>query len=149
LRATSPSLLQHCKRQRCHRCDLGSSDVRLTFVELSSDDSFKPYCPAPCRPVVIRTVLPSCLFIQHLFDFRPTFVRCSLDVCLTSVQSLCVTGHSQQRTVFFKFVIGATRRSWLEGGYVLTPLPTNRARIRRVRRSLEEQDQNREIQTIH
>jgi hypothetical protein len=57
------------------------------------------------RRVVLRIVLPSCLFIQHLFDFRPTFVRPSLDVRLTSVRSLCVTGHSQQHTVFFKLYI--------------------------------------------
>ncbi len=31
----------------------------------------------------------------------------------------------------------------LEGAYVLTPLPTNKARIRQERRSLEEQNQNR------
>jgi hypothetical protein len=65
------------------------------------------------------------------------------------MQSLCVTDHYQQRTVFFKFVDGATGGSWLEGGYVLTLLPTNRVRIGRVRGSLEEQDQNREVQTIH
>jgi len=44
---------------------------------------------------------------------------------------------------FATSVVGATGGSWLEGAYVLTPLPTNRAKIRRVRKSLEEQDQNR------
>jgi hypothetical protein len=96
--------------------------------------------PAILHPVVLRIVSPSYLFIQHLFELCLIFVRCSLDVRLTSVRSLCVMGHSQQRTVFFKFVVGATRGRWLEGSYVLTLLPTNRARIRRVRRSLEEQD---------
>jgi hypothetical protein len=79
LRIASPSLLQQYKRQRCHRYDLSSSDVRLTFVGLSSDDPFKPCHPAPyhpnvLRPVIICIVLPSCPFIQHLFDFRLTFV---------------------------------------------------------------------------
>jgi hypothetical protein len=44
--------------------------------------------------------------------------------------------------LFATSVVGATGGSWLEGAYVLTPLPTNRARIRRERKSLEEQNQN-------
>jgi len=40
-------------------------------------------------------------------------------------------------------VVGATRGSWLERAYVLTPLRTNKARIRWVRRSWEKQNQNR------
>jgi hypothetical protein len=45
--------------------------------------------------------------------------------------------------LFATSVVGATGGSWLEGAYVLTLLPTNRARIRRERRSLGEQNQNR------
>jgi hypothetical protein len=138
LRATAPSLLQHFKRQCCHRCDLGSFDVRLTFIGLLSDDSFKsirrtsvhpetsmrhsldfrpvPYHPTSCtyhptschirttscyfascallfcvlrhtvlRSAISHTVLLSCLFIRHLFDFRPPVVRPSLDIHLTSM----------------------------------------------------------------
>jgi hypothetical protein len=40
------------------------------------------------RPAVLCTVLSSYLFIQHLFDFRPTFVQLSLDICLTFAQHL-------------------------------------------------------------
>jgi hypothetical protein len=45
--------------------------------------------------------------------------------------------------LFATSVVGTSGGSWLEGAYVLTSLPTNRARIKQVRRSLEEQDQNR------
>jgi hypothetical protein len=44
--------------------------------------------------------------------------------------------------LFATSVVGATGGSWLKGAYVLTSLPTNKARIRRKRRSLEDQDQN-------
>jgi hypothetical protein len=87
-----PAVLSLCAPQSCGPAPCGLvvllSCALLSYILLS-------YCP-----VILRIVLPSCLFIQHLFDFRPTFVRCSLDVRLTSV----------------------------------------RARIRQVRRSLEEQD---------
>ncbi len=44
--------------------------------------------------------------------------------------------------LFATNVVGATGGSWLEGAYVLTPLPTNKARNRREWRSLEDEDQN-------
>jgi len=75
------------------------SDVHWIFVLRPASCDNAPYI---LRLVVLRTILSSCLFIQHLFDFHPSFVRPSLDVRLTFVRSLCVTGHSQQRTVFFK-----------------------------------------------
>jgi hypothetical protein len=89
------------------------SDVRQTSVRHSSDFHVTPsnVCPVVLRPVVLRLivlrpiVLSSCLFIQHLFDFRSTFVRPLLDVCLTSVGHLCVIGHFQERIVFFKLYV--------------------------------------------
>ncbi len=69
--ATAPSLLQCCKRQRCNCCDLGSFDVRPTFIGLSSDDSFKP-----CRPV-------SYAMSSYVLFCHPAF---SSNICLTSIQ---------------------------------------------------------------
>jgi len=57
-----PSLLQHCKQQCCHRYDLGSFDVRLIFVGLSSDDSFKS---------IRRTSVHPKTSIWRSLDFRP------------------------------------------------------------------------------
>jgi hypothetical protein len=58
------------------------------------------------RPAILPSyILPSCLFIRHLLDFRSTFIRPSLDICLTSVWRMCVTGHSQQHIVFFKLYV--------------------------------------------
>jgi hypothetical protein len=45
-----------------------------------------PYYPTSCRPAILR----------------PTF---SSNIYLTSVQYLCVTGYSQQRTLFFKLCV--------------------------------------------
>jgi hypothetical protein len=79
------------------------SDIRRTSIQLPSDVR-----PASCRfvPAILRPIiLSSCLFIRHLFDLRSTFVRPLLDVHLTSVGRLCITGHSQERTVFFKLYV--------------------------------------------
>jgi Na+-transporting NADH:ubiquinone oxidoreductase subunit NqrF len=86
---------QRSELQRHHCCSIASDNVviiatlvRPTSVRFSSDDSFKPCRPARLssyvfvilRYVVLRTVLPSCLFIQHLFDFHLTFVQRSFDL---------------------------------------------------------------------
>jgi hypothetical protein len=54
LRAAVPLLLQHCKRQRCHRYDLGLSDFRRTICSNL----------AVLRPVVLRSYRPAVL--RHL-----------------------------------------------------------------------------------
>jgi len=68
-------------------------------------------CPASCalpsytlRLDVLHSVILF-FFIRHLFDFRPTFVRPSLDVCLTFTQRLLGASYSQRQIVLFKSYI--------------------------------------------
>jgi hypothetical protein len=68
--------------------------VRQTFVHRTSVHGscvLSSWRPTPCRPVVLRPAI-----------LRPPF---SSNIYLTSVQYLCVTGYSQQRTLFFKLCV--------------------------------------------
>ncbi len=78
------------------------SSVGLSPVELPSvgPPSCRPapyvmpsyaYCPTSCRHAVLHPAI-----------LRPTF---SSNIYLTSVQYLCVTSYSQQRTLFFKLCV--------------------------------------------
>jgi hypothetical protein len=66
LRAVAPSLLQHCKRQRCHRYDLGSSHIRPTFV-----GRFVHVRPSVKLPSIHR--LP--FDVHWTFVLHPTILR--------------------------------------------------------------------------
>ena len=75
---------------------LGFRPWTSTFVELPSCVLRHPL--TSCRPIVLRPA-PCCPTSAHLTS------SFSSNIYLTSVQSLCVTGHSQQRTVFFKLYV--------------------------------------------
>ncbi len=98
-----------------------STDFRRTFVrhpfdicrtEIQCPSNFRlaVLCQAPCHLAFCRPtpcglrpiILPSYLFIQHPFNFCPTFVWPSLDIHLTSIRCLFITGHSRRHTIFFK-----------------------------------------------
>jgi len=123
-----------------------SSDVRPTSVGFSSN--FHPTSvywtfvhglpsvgPASCCPIVmssyvmrlpsyvlyhtvLRTVLSSCLLIQHLFDFHPTFVQRSFDlhaisVCHGSFPSMhCILQIVHCVRIFLCCVLSQHFRAW-------------------------------------
>jgi len=60
----------------------------------------RTYCPAAYVLRPAPYVLTS--YVLRLAILRPAF---SSNIYLTSVQYLCVTGHSQQRTLFFKLYV--------------------------------------------
>ncbi len=115
---TSVRLLSDVRpRTSVHRTSIHRSYVMCPIV----------LCPTPWRPtscamclVVLRpTILchapccpTSCALPSYVLFCHPAF---SSNICLTFVRSLCVTGHSQQRTIFFKlyFVLEFCNKSYV------------------------------------
>jgi hypothetical protein len=92
-----------CSATARHRCSGGEArDVRRKL-----DFRLWDFCPSVLRPDVLPSyVLLSCAPIRPA-TLRPIVLRpaFSSNIYLTSVQYLCVTGYSQQRTLFFELYV--------------------------------------------
>jgi len=120
--STLPSPLPQSSRVSCGVVTSGLPSVgRLSSTDFCPSDDFCPrtsvrrttsihwsYRP---RPVVLTSyallsyVLPSCVLRPTILCPAILHLAFSFNIYLTSVQYLCVTGYSQQHTLFFKLSI--------------------------------------------
>ncbi len=109
----------HRRSASLHRCSaaplptiaatatkLGTFDVSWTSIRGTSVHRLPFIGPASCCPAP-HVLPPYALLSCRLAVLRPAILRpaFSSNIYLTSVQYLCVTGYSQQRTLFFKLYV--------------------------------------------